>query len=439
MRHTALGRNVFLVIFVGMAASVALAEDEIDRPPIAYSRSTPNNDVSELVSRLESGELQLKHEQDVGYLRGLLKALDVPFESQVLVFSKTSLQRDRISPRTPRAVYFNDDVYIGYCQSGDVLEVSVADPQLGAVFYTVDQKKIDRPHVLRQTDSCLLCHSSSRTDGVPGHLVRSVFVDPSGQPIFSAGSFSVDHTTPFENRWGGWYVTGKHGAQSHLGNLVIRGRDVPQPVENAQGQNVTDLKDRLAVEKYLTPHSDLVALLVLEHQVLIHNRITKANYATRQALHYDAEMRKVLETPAGQRLDSTNSRIRSAGDDLVKALLLVDEAKLTSSISGTSGFAEQFSRKGPRDSQGRSLRDLDLKGRLFKYPCSYLIYSKSFGELPPEMREYVWKRLWDVLTPAEGVEGFTTHISREDRQAIVEILCGTRTDLPAYWATANRR
>lgn len=228
-------------------------------------------------------------------------------------------------------------------------------------------------------------------------------------------------------------------AQAHLGNLVIRGRDVPQPVENAQGQNVTDLKDRLAVEKYLTPHSDLVALLVLEHQVLMHNRITKANYATRQALHYDAEMRKVLETPAGQRLDSTNSRIRSAGDDLVKALLLVDEAKLTSPISGTSGFAEQFSRKGPRDSQGRSFHDLDLKGRLFKYPCSYLIYSKAFGELPPEMREYVWKRLWDVLTQAEGVEGFTTHISREDRQAIVEILCGTRTDLPAYWATANRR
>ena len=47
--------------------------------------------------------------------------------------------RHTVSGRTPRALYFNDDVFVGYCQDGEVLEISVADPQLGAVFYTLGQ------------------------------------------------------------------------------------------------------------------------------------------------------------------------------------------------------------------------------------------------------------------------------------------------------------
>ncbi len=211
----------------------------------------PDNCVSKLAARLTAGELRLEYDQHVGYLAALLKALDVPVESQMLVFSKTSLQRHRISPRTPRAIYFNDDVYVGYCKSGDVLEISAVDQQLGAVFYTLDQKDEKHVRAARQTDNCLLCHSSSRTEGVPGHLVRSMFVDSSGQPIFSAGSYSVDHTTPLERRWGGWYVTGTHGDQRHLGNLIMRGRSVVEPVNNAQGQNVTQLNDRLSLDTYL--------------------------------------------------------------------------------------------------------------------------------------------------------------------------------------------
>jgi hypothetical protein len=273
---------------------------------------------------------------------------------------------------------------------------------------------------------------------VPGHLVRSLFVDSGGEPILSAGSYAVDHSTPFEQRWGGWYVTGKHGSQTHLGNLIIRGQDVPRPVENAQGQNVTQLNDRLAVEKYLTPHSDIVALMVLEHQTLVHNRMTKANFAVRQALQYETEMNRALGEPEGKRLDSTTRRIQSAGDDLIESLLLVAEPQLTAPISGTSGFTEKFSRDGPRDRQGRSLRDLDLQRRLFKYPCSYLIYSPAFDELPREMRDYVWKRLWEVLSRPEDVEPFA-HLSKEDRQAIVEILRDTKPDLPTYWTEVGRQ
>jgi len=181
-RSTTLGFPVITLVVAVMATTI-LPADENERPPIEYSRSTPDNCVSKLQSRMEGGELQLEYSDQLGYLPALLEALDVPVESQLLVFSKTSLQRHRISPRTPRAIYFNDDVYIGYCRSGDMLEVSAVDPQLGAVFYTLDQKKADVPHFLRQTENCLVCHSSSRTEGVPGHVVRSLFVDSSGQPL----------------------------------------------------------------------------------------------------------------------------------------------------------------------------------------------------------------------------------------------------------------
>ena len=412
--------------------STCAAIDEFEQPPINYTRSTPNNSVSLLQAQLASGKLKLDYDPQDGYLRALLKALDVPVESQMLVFSKTSMQRRRISPQTPRAIYFNDNVYVGYCQSGDVLEISAADPQLGAVFYTVDQRDADKVHLVRQTEKCLTCHSSSLSGGIPGHVVRSLYADLTGEPIFSGGSRTVDHATPLADRWGGWYVTGTHGAQKHLGNLVISGNRVEEPVNNTRGQNVVQLGDRFAVDAYLAPHSDIVALMVLEHQTLVHNCLTKASYAVRQALHYEKGMNQALGNPQGTRLESTTARIQSAGDELVEALLLVGEAKLTAPIRGTSGYAEKFARLGPRDSQGRSLRDLDLKERLFKYPCSYLIYSPAFDQLPRETRDYVWKQLWAVLDGSKDLQRFG-HLSPADRRAIVEIIRATKPDLPEYW------
>ena len=431
MRDLELLRHLIVVAALLLTATT-WAGDEFEQAPIRYSASRPENSISRLQAGIDRGDKELKYADAHGYLPALLEALEVPVESQTLVFSKTSLQTRRISPRTPRAIYFNDEVYVGYCQSGDVLEISTADPQLGAVFYTLGQQQEDKPRFERQVDNCLVCHSSSRTEGVPGHLVRSLFVDAGGQPIFSAGSRTVDHTTPLEDRWGGWYVTGRHGSQTHMGNLAIRGRDVPRPLDNLQGHNVLQLKDRLSVDKYLTPHSDIVALMLLEHQVLVHNCLTKANFATRQALDYDATMRQALREPEGKRLDSTNRRIQSACDDLVDALLLVGEAPLTAPLSGTSGYAEKFRRSGLRDGQGRSLRDLDLTGRLFKYPCSYLIYSKAFDGLPGEARDQVWQRLGKILSGEDKSEKFS-HLGASDRRAIAEILCATKPGIPEDW------
>jgi hypothetical protein len=410
-----------------------LRGDEFEREPINYSAATPDNPVSVLLSELAAQDKRLEFDERLGYLPALLDALRVPASSQSLVFTKTSLQRSRISPRTPRAIYFNDDVYVGYCHLGDVLEISVADADLGTVFYTLDQQQAESPRLIRQTDSCLICHSSSRTKGIPGHLVRSVYSNPGGLPIFSAGSYTVDHSTDFEKRWGGWYVSGEHGSQTHLGNLVIHSRDVPEPLENAGGQNQTDLRERFQSQAYLAPHSDLVALQVLAHQVMGHNLIARANFTTRQALHYQESLNRELGEPPGHRWESTTRRIRSAGEELVDYLLFVGEAPLAEPISGTSGFAEEFAARGPFDSQHRSLRQFDLRTRTFQYPCSFLIHTDSFRRLPPEMRKFVWKRMGTIL--AGRVTGPKyEHLDRSTRAAIVQILAETCSDqLPPDW------
>ena len=420
--------------FIGWAAlsPASTFADDFEGEPIRYSQSTPANVVSRLEARLASGSARLEFEPQFGYLRSVLRELGVRESSQMLVFSKTSLQRHRIAPRTPRAVYFSDDVYVGFCQAGDVVEISAVDPQLGAVFYTLDQKAVDQPRFVRQGDNCLICHASSHTQGVPGHVVRSVPTDAAGFPILSAGSRRVDHTTPFDKRWGGWYVTGTHGAQKHLGNQVIPVGAEPERFDNAAGLNVIDLKDRLNLSAYLAPHSDLAALLVMEHQAEGHNLLARASFLTRMALHYEQSLNRELKQPLDHRWESTTSRIKSAAEPLVEYLLMSGEAKLSAPVRGTSAFADEFAAAAPRDSQGRSLRDLDLNTRLFKHPCSYLVYSPSFDALPKEVHDYVLQRLWDVLQGRDASEKFA-HLTPEDRQAVREILAATRPEWPSYW------
>lgn len=227
-------------------------------------------------------------------------------------------------------------------------------------------------------------------------------------------------------------MTGTHGAQKHLGNLTVKGRDFVEPVDNSEGHNLVDLNFRINPDRYLTAHSDIVALMVLEHQAFVHNRLTRANFDTRQALAYEASLNEAMDKPTGSELESTVRRIRSTGDRLVQALLFSGEASLTAPIKGTSGYAEQFASSGPRDKQGRSLRDLDMTTRMFKYPCSYLIYSKSFDELPSQSRDYVLQKLWDVLSGKETSKEFS-HLLPADRRAILEILYDTKPGLPEYW------
>lgn len=411
------------------AASIAHAQINFEQEPIFYERAQAQDKISQLDQQLASGEAKLEYDAEHGYLQSLLKALEIPTSSQVLVYSKTSFQLRRISPKTPRALYFNDHVSIGWVQGGDVIEVMATDPQLGQVFYTLHQEETERPRLVRDRGQCMTCHASSRTQGVPGGLVRSAFVDASGQPQYGSGTFTIDHRSPFSERWGGWYVSGTHGQMRHMGNVIAEDRSSPENIDREAGANVTDLAEKLRIEPYLGKHSDIVALMVLEHQTQMQNYLTLANYEGRSSAHYDAVMNKALERAPDHVSDTTQRRIASAGDKLVEYMLFSEEFPLTSPVRGTSGFAEAFTSLGPRDSKGRSLRDFDLTTRMFKYPCSYLIYSPQFDALPPPVKQYVGSRLREILTGKDDSKKFA-HLTAEDRQAILEILTQTK---PGLW------
>jgi len=423
--------RLFSLLFALCIAASSFGFD-LDGPPVNYEKAATDNVITQLEKRLQAGETKLQYDKKFGYLRDLLKELCVPESSQVLVFSKTSLQRHKIAPDRPRSIYFNDRVYVGHCRNGDVLEISAADPNLGTVFYTLDQRKPDKPRITRQADACLICHASSSNQGIPGHVVRSVYTDTDGQPLLGMGTHRTDQTSPFRQRWGGWYVSGTSGRQVHMGNLILRDRQDESDIDLKAGTNVTDLNKYFDPADFLTPHSDIVALMVMEHQSQMHNLFARAALQMRVALWQEEDINKALGRPASYRSETTARRIQSAADSILRYMLFCEETALIDPVAGTSSFAKEFPSTGPRDRTGRSLRDLDLQSRLFKYPCSYLIYSPEFDKLPAEVRDRVLQRLHEVLWEKDNSADFA-HLSSADRKAIREILSATKPNLPGSW------
>ncbi len=420
------------LLFALTFGSYAIADDRFEEEPINYHDAPADNPIADLQQRIKEGAVKLDFDETFGYLASVLEHLNISLESQVLVFSKTSFQHRYISPETPRAVYFNDDVYIGSVPSGDVIEFSAADPNLGTVFYTLPQYKVDRPEFVRQGHNCLQCHASTLTRGVPGHLVRSVYTDEEGFPILKVGSHLTTQDSPFKERWGGWYVTGMHGAARHLGNVIATETQRAANIDMEAGANQTTLDARVDPDQYLTAHSDIVALMILEHQTGMHNLLTRADFETRMAMHRQAVTDKIFERDPDKLSESTERIIANIGDKLIAYMLYVNEIELEDPVKGTSGFAEMFSKRGPTDNQGRSLREFDLDSRMFKYPLSFLIYSPQFDGLPDPMKEYVYKRLWDILTAVIDTDEYL-HLTNAKSRAIREILIETKPGLPAYW------
>lgn len=425
-KATHFSRVLAALLWLGLS-TLCRAGVNYEEEPINYSATEPSNAISRLQTRIDDATVSLKFDGTQGYLKSLLETLEISASSQVLAFAKTSLQAGHISPATPRALYFNDEIHLGYVQDG-LIEIAVADPQLGMAFYTLEQTATDKPRFSHNANNCLTCHGAARTRNVPGLQIRSVYPNLKGQPVVAAGSLRTDHTSPFDKRWGGWYVTGRHGAQQHLGNFMLLDDKKPKSIDNTAGQNVTDLSSRFDTTKYLTPHSDIVALLVLEHQTDAYNFLTLANFEARHALYVQAQQLTEPNAVAEEIRKRTQDRIEKAGDALVRYLLFSGEAKLTGRVEGTSDFAKEFVARGPLDRQGRSLREFDLSTRIFKHPCSYLIYSPAFDALPDEMKEPVYRRLRAVLTSNEQSAPEFSHLSSQDRQNIYNILLDTKHD-----------
>lgn len=410
---------VMLLPFVALAQPPLGLTTDFEAGGVRYNDPHTADPIAALQARLRSRDLRLTHDADLGYLPALLRELKIPVSSQGLVFSKTSLQLHKIFPRNPRALYFNDDVYIGYVPGGDVIEISAVDPLRGAIFYTLDQSAAPTPRIERRED-CLQCHASPRTLGIPGHLMRSVWTAASGYPMVANGGFVTDDRSPMKERWGGWYVTGTHVNDVHMGNQTLPEDAKPETFDPAPGANLTDVSNRFSALRYLTPHSDVVALMVLGHQTALHNFIARASYETRLAVEQNEAIARALKVDPSEFSASTRRRIERPAEELVLYLLFRNEAPLKGRVTGTSTFARDFARGAKRDRKGRSLRDFDLERRLFRYPCSWLIDSPAFDAMPAVTKRYVYRRIREILGRPGGPP--------EDRAAL-EILAQVKPEV----------
>ena len=314
-------------------------------------------------------------------------------------------------PSNPRALYFNDTVSVGWVRGGEVLEFAAQDPRQGTIFYTLAQDR-ETPPALTRDMSCVQCHTWEATNDVPGMFLGSGFPSANGTLLY-APVYSSDHRTPFDVRWGGWYVTGRHSLPRHMGNALVAGVSTIDSMVTPETLQVTSLKGRFDMTGYPSPHSDIVALLVLEHEARMLNLITRAGWDAR------------IGAEAGRAMDA-------AVEELVDYLLFVDEQPLSGPVTGTSTFTRTFAAAGPRDSQGRSLRELDLKTRLMRYPCSFLIYSEPFNALPDDVKRAVYARMWKVLSGEVKDARYAT-LTPADRSAVIGILRDTKPDLPDYF------
>jgi hypothetical protein len=398
----------------------------LDDPAIKYSTAPLSNVVADVNKKILDGALQLTFEGRSGFLRSALDALQIPVDSQLLVFSRASLQGKQISEQNPRAVFFNDRVALGWVRGGDLLEVAAHDDTAGVVFYTLDQRPdAPGPPQFKRAFICLGCHMAGDTLGVPGFLMFSTNRPDPSQP-FNLPRF-VDQSDPLERRFGGWFVTGSSGTAPHMGNAAAA-------LDGRPTRELTSVDGLFDADGYRTLSSDIVAHMVFTHQVGMTNLLTRAAWQARVA---DPALHPPYTAAPGEE-ERIALMMKGVAREVVDHLLFVDEAALADRVRGQSGFAGHFSASGPRDRKGRSLTELDLNRRLLKYPCSFLIYSPAFDALPPRAKNPIYQRLWDVLSGTEREARYHTALSRADRQAIVEILRDTRRDLPPYFQGAVR-
>ena len=339
---------------------------------------------------------------------------------------ENEFQRQVINPSRPRAIYFSDTSYVGWVPDG-LIEVTTVDPQLGPMFYSFDPKA-EQPRFVRDSN-CMTCHGGQFVRGIPGVFVRSMFTDATGEPLFRYGSEVVDFRTPLTSRWGGWYVTGKHGNSLHRGNALAHEENDQLVVDLRHGANLTDLSSLFPTKSYPRSDSDIVALLVLEHQTAMQNTLTRASLDCRRMLAYQKNLQTELKEPVTEWLayESVKHVFAAAAQQVVDDLLFKDEALLPPKVEGSAAFQEGFCREAPRADDGSSLKDLQLAQHLFKNRCSYLIYSECFRTLPAELKRRIHSRLLRALDPTMSDPRYD-YIPAEERVRISKILRQTHPD-----------
>ena len=403
------------------------------RRPNNYSRTADDNAVTRLNERLARGELRLDDDTNSasGRLRALLKALQVPESSQTLVFSKTSLQRHRVSPQNPRALYFNQDVYVGWIPGAASIEITAGDPNLGLAFYSLPQDPA-QPAKLTRDDSCLRCHATSRTLDEPGLLLRSVFPDSDGDPIPSAGETDMNFRSPIEERWGGWLVTGQFEGTHRGNNTATKNANGSWTVQPRPAADLSAFRKDFRPGRYLQPTSDIGALLALEQQVTVHNLLVRATHQMRYLRDKDRTLNQLLEQPSDGEATMRPSTMRIAdtlAKEIARALLLDGEASLAKHRAKSEpAFARDFASMWPKDTRGMQLGVLDLAERVFVMPLSPMIHAPAFRRLPEELRHRVLTRLQVAIE--RGVPPGNVKMDRATRSQLANHLRETIPDWP---------
>lgn len=405
--------------------------EPFEDPPINYSATKPNDRATKLNAAFEKQADEIRGWPARRRLRWLLEQLDVPVDSQILVFSKTSHQRALIGPKNPRVLYFSDEAYVGWVPGG-AMEVTLFDPVLGATFYLLDAQEDGAKPLLQRDNQCLSCHKSY--ERTPSLRARSIMPDAEGEALSGSSISNIDPDTPYADRWGGWYVTGAPSPFRHRGNTVGKTEADFRTAEGKGGVTLQSLKEYFDVGRYPKPTSDIVALSIHDHQVYVHNVLAAANQTARLSLARWPATREILQLPADAPLaGSTLVSLTSEADKVISALLCREEPSVPAEgLQGDGAFEKTYALGRRADAQGRALRDLDLKTRLFRYRCSPLIYSESFKGFPPELRHLVLTRLAAILQ-AESPPAEYAYLPAPERRAIYEILTATLPDLPAGW------
>ena len=418
-----------IVFLLALSAVIARAQsfNDIDQPPHDYWTAQMDDPMTRLLAEVGRGDKVIGERPGLPLVRRLLSELKIPVESQVLAFSRTSLQRGNVSPANPRAIFFNEETYLGWMPGGRI-EIASSDPERGAVFFF--QRKLDdqRGKLFVRDRVCIQCHAGSATNFLPGLLAKSVYPDGRGRSLKSVDSFErVGHHVPLSDRWGGWYVTGGHDQLEHMGNAIASRNEGGVELMHNDAAIKDGLRHLVADAKYPATTSDVTALLVLDHQVSMHFKLMEASYIVRQAIHDTARQGKGSNDVPG----SFTRTLSLATEQVINHLLFADEAPIGGkSITGDGAFVKSFSSRGVSDSKGRSLRNFDLKNRMFRHRCSYMIYSRSFSGLPGVLRKSIYQRLQEILAPKTPLKDYDYFVPGE-RSAILEILKETLPEFKA--------
>ena len=405
-----------LLLLASMLVATAADYRDFDQPPHDYWKRTPHDRFSRWMTNVQSGKVELDYSGEKAFVASVLKSLDIPSSSQMLVFSTTSLQLSLISPRTPRAIFFNEDIYLGYVVGGKIEIVSV-DPDLGGIFYIFDIPRNGQPPRPERATRCMNCHAREDTGYVPGLVVKSVVPGPRGGSLKSFRQEQSGHGIPLDQRFGGWYVTGLANFTNHWGNLI--GQSTPQGMQRISAVPGT----MFSYDRYLVPNSDVLPQLLHEHQIGFVNRAIEATYRTRTHLAEDS----------GKLTAAHAAILDEQARTLTRYLLFADEIPLPQGgIAGEAEFKTDFASVRRIGQGGASLKDFDLRTRLFQHRCSYMIYSLAFQGLPPEMKQRVFTRLALALNTAKPDKDFA-YLPTAEKQTIRGILKTTLPELPKNW------